>query len=80
MLLRKQSRRLHEVKTAVIEKDQMLEVKATQHINYMHVISGSIQIAEHTLHAGDAIAFLEASDVKALEDAQVIWFDLPEVK
>ncbi len=29
-----------EVKTAVIEKDQMLEVKATQHINYVHVISG----------------------------------------
>lgn len=69
-----------EVKTAVIEKDQMLEVKTTQHINYVHVISGSIQIAEHTLHAGDAIAFLEASDVKALEEAQVIWFDLPEVK
>ncbi len=69
-----------EVKTAVIEKDQMLEVKATQHINYVHVISGSIQVAEHTLHAGDAIALLEASDVKALEDAQVIWFDLPEVK
>lgn len=69
-----------EVKTAVIEKDQMLEVKATQHINYMHVISGSIQVAEHILHAGDAIAFLEASDVKALEEVQVIWFDLPEVK
>ena len=51
-----------------------------RHINYVHVISGSIQIAEHTLHAGDAIAFLEASDVKALEEAQVIWFDLPEVK
>lgn len=64
----------------MIEKDQMLEVKATQHINYVHVISGSIQVAEHTLHAGDAIALLEASDVKALEDTQVIWFDLPEVK
>ncbi|OYW69968.1 MAG: hypothetical protein B7Z24_04755, partial [Pseudomonadales bacterium 32-42-5] len=69
-----------EVKTAVIEKDQILEVKATQHINYVHVISGSIQVAEHTLHAGDAIAFLDASEVKALEDTQVIWFDLPEVK
>ena len=46
----------------------------------MHVISGSIQVAEHILHAGDAIAFLEASDVKALEEVQVIWFDLPEVK
>ena len=33
-----------EVKTAVIEKDQMLEVKATQHINYVHVISGSIKL------------------------------------
>lgn len=67
-----------EVKTAVIEKDQSLTVKATQHMNYVHVISGSVQIAEYTLNAGDALAFLDEVDLKALDDAQVIWFDLPE--
>lgn len=67
-----------EVKTAFIEKGQSLEVKAVQHINYVHVISGAVQIDEHTVHAGDAIAFVDAAQMKALEDAQVIWFDLPE--
>ncbi|QXW25184.1 pirin family protein [Acinetobacter johnsonii] len=67
-----------EVKTAFIEKGQSLEVKAVQHINYVHVISGAGQIDEHTVHAGDAIAFVDAAQMKALEDAQVIWFDLPE--
>ena len=69
-----------EVKTAVINKDQALAIKATQHINYVHVISGAVQIAEYTLNAGDAIAFLDEVDMRALDDAQVIWFDLPEVK
>jgi redox-sensitive bicupin YhaK (pirin superfamily) len=69
-----------EVKTAVLEKDQTLSIKATQHVNYVHVISGSIQVAEHTIHAGDAIAFIDVTEIKALDDAQVIWFDLPEVK
>ena len=67
-----------EVKTAFIEKGLSLEVKAVQHINYVHVISGAGQIDEHTVHAGDAIAFVDAAQMKALEDAQVIWFDLPE--
>lgn len=69
-----------EVKTALIEQGQSLPVEATQHINYVHVISGSVQIAEHTVEAGGAIAFLGASQIKALQDAQVIWFDLPEVQ
>ena len=67
-----------EVKTAVIEKNYALAVKATQHMNYVHVISGSVQINDYTLNAGDAIAFLDDVDMKALDDAQVIWFDLPE--
>ncbi|WP_018572577.1 pirin family protein [Acinetobacter bouvetii] len=67
-----------EVKTAFIEKGQSLEVKAVQHINYVHVISGAVQIDEHTVNAGDAIAFVDAAQMKALEDTQVIWFDLPE--
>lgn len=69
-----------EVKTAVIEQGQHLPLEATQHINYVHVISGAVQIAEHKVEAGGAIAFLEASQIEALEDAQVIWFDLPEVQ
>ncbi|MNF15492.1 hypothetical protein D3C80_2181280 [compost metagenome] len=69
-----------EVKTAVIQQGQRLPVEATQHINYVHVISGSIQIAEHKVEAGSAIAFLEGSQIEALNDAQVIWFDLPEVQ
>ncbi|WP_216936152.1 MULTISPECIES: pirin-like bicupin family protein [unclassified Acinetobacter] len=68
-----------EVKTAVIQQGQSLEVKATQHINYVHVVSGTVQIAEHRVEAGGAIAFLDDSEIKASEDAQVIWFDLPEV-
>ncbi|UUS61775.1 MULTISPECIES: pirin-like bicupin family protein [unclassified Acinetobacter] len=69
-----------EVKSAFLTKGQSLEIRATQHINYIHVISGSVQIAEHKVEAGGAIAFLEDSQIEALEDAQVIWFDLPEVK
>jgi quercetin 2,3-dioxygenase len=67
-----------EVKTAVLNKDQVLPVKTTQHINYVHVIEGRVQIGEYTLHAGDALAFLDEVNMTALDDAQVIWFDLPE--
>mgnify|MGYP000101883879 FL=1 len=69
-----------EVKSALLEKAQALDVAASQRINYLHVISGAIQVAEHTVNAGDAITFAESARIEALEDAQVIWFDLPEVK
>ncbi|MEG2359342.1 pirin family protein [Acinetobacter sp.] len=69
-----------EVKSALLEKAQTLDVAASQRINYLHVISGAIQVAEHTVNAGDAIAFTESAKIAALEDAQVIWFDLPEAK
>lgn len=69
-----------EVKTAVIEQGRALPIKATQYINYVHVLEGSVQIGEYTLNAGDALAFLEEVEIKALENAQLIWFDLPEVK
>jgi len=46
----------------------------------VHVISGAVQISEHKIEAGGAIAFLEASRIEALQDAQVIWFDLPELQ
>ena len=67
-----------EVKTAVLEKDHALTVQATQHLNYVHVIEGSVQIGEYTVNAGDAIAFLDTVEMKALDNAHVIWFDLPE--
>ena len=67
-----------EVKTAVIETGHTLEISATQHVSYVHVISGSIRIAEHNLKAGDAIAFIEPAQIEAVEDARVIWFDLPQ--
>ncbi|WP_374668218.1 pirin family protein [Acinetobacter sp.] len=67
-----------EVKTAFITQGKSLDIQATQHVNYIHVISGAVQMAEHTVNAGDAIAFIDPAEIKALEDAQVIWFDLPE--
>ncbi len=67
-----------EVKTALITKGKHLDIHAEQHINYVHVISGAVQIGEYKVEAGGAIAFLEDSKIEALEDAQVIWFDLPE--
>ncbi|OTG69159.1 hypothetical protein B9T25_00720 [Acinetobacter sp. ANC 4470] len=67
-----------EIKTAVITKDYVLPIQTTQHINYVHVLAGSIKIAEYTLHAGDAIAFTDTNQIEALEDSQIIWFDLPE--
>ena len=62
---------------SIIEKDQILEVKATQHINYVHVISGEVMIADHLVKAGDALVFDETATITALQDSQMIWFDLP---
>ena len=67
-----------EVKTAYLTKDELLSATTTQHVNYVHVVSGAIQIAEHTINAGDAIAFVETAKIRALQNSQVIWFDLPE--
>ena len=73
-----QIRQNAEVKTAVLQKDQYLALQAKHAINYIHVIEGSVSLAEYTLHAGDAIAFTDAVELKALADARMIWFDLPE--
>ena len=67
-----------EVKTAVLEKNHMLPIVATQKVNYVHVISGQIMIEDHPVNAGDALFFNENADIQALEDSQFIWFDLPE--
>lgn len=69
-----------EVKTAVLKKDHLLAVEATQQVNYVHVISGAIQIEDQVVKAGDALLFAENNEIKALEDSQFIWFDLPQTK
>lgn len=66
-----------EVKTAFIQATNTLAIKATQKLNYVHVISGELEIAGETLKAGDALAFAEEAETKALTDSQLIWFDLP---
>jgi len=66
-----------EVKTAFIQATNTLAIKATQKLNYVHVISGPLEIAGETLKAGDALAFAEEAEIKALTDSQLIWFDLP---
>ncbi|MGQ9372914.1 pirin family protein [Acinetobacter tandoii] len=66
-----------EVKTAFIQATHSLAVKSTQKLNYVHVISGELEIAGETLKAGDALAFAEETEIKALADSQLIWFDLP---
>ena len=66
-----------EVKTAVLEQSNTLAVKSTQGLNYIHVIRGEVQIAEHVIKAGDALLFREDSELIANEDSQFIWFDLP---
>lgn len=46
-----------EVKTAVLEQGLSLDIKATQVLNYIHVIRGEILIGEHVVKAGDALLF-----------------------
>lgn len=65
-----------EVKTAYLQKNHVLDVKATQKFNYVHVISGEIKIGEQIVKAGDAFLFDEDSTLTALSESQFIWFDL----
>ena len=67
-----------EVKTAVLEQGLSLDVKATQVLNYIHVIRGEILIGEHVVKAGDALLFSEDAKIVANEEGQFIWFDLPK--
>ena len=46
-------------------------------MNYVHIISGEVQIADHVVKVGDALVFDESATVTALQDSQIIWFDLP---
>lgn len=67
-----------EVKTAVLEANHQLEVKSQFGINYIHVIHGVIEIGEHLVRAGDALVFSDEALLKALDNSQFIWFDLPQ--
>lgn len=66
-----------EVKTAVIHEGLELPIELTKKFNYVHVIEGEIEIAGQIVKPGDAYMFDESSKLKALSQAQVIWFDLP---
>ena len=54
-----------------------LEITARKKVNYVHVISGEVMIADHLVKAGDALVFDETATITALQDSQMIWFDLP---
>lgn len=66
-----------EVKTTFLQANHVLPIKATQKLNYVHLISGEIEISGEKLNAGDALAFAKETSIHALTDSQLIWFDLP---
>lgn len=66
-----------EIKTAVLKAGNVLDIQLSQKFNYVHVIEGEIEIAGQVLKAGDAYLFDASATVKANQDAQMIWFDLP---
>ena len=65
-----------EVKSAFLQQDQRLNVESVHGLNYVHVIDGAVEIGEHLVKAGDALLFRDVTEIKALNDAQMIWFDL----
>lgn len=67
-----------EVKAAYLTEGHQLDVHATHTLNYVHVISGQVMIGEQLVGAGDALLFSEDAQVQALQDTQMIWFDLPQ--
>ncbi|MEB5476035.1 pirin family protein [Acinetobacter pollinis] len=68
-----------EVKTAHLKQNSRLAVKSNHGLNYVHIISGKVSIHNEILSTGDALAFIDLSEIIALEDTQMIWFDLPKV-
>lgn len=66
-----------EVKTAVIHTGHELLAHPTQQLNYVHVIRGEVDIHGERVQAGDALVFGETATIKAIDEAQLIWFDLP---
>lgn len=67
-----------EVKTAVLHAGHELVVSNTQQQSYVHVIRGEVDIAGERVKAGDALVFADVATIKAIDEAQMIWFDLPK--
>ncbi|OTG86216.1 hypothetical protein B9T31_09275 [Acinetobacter sp. ANC 4558] len=67
-----------EVKTAVLQLGEELEAISKFGLNYVHVISGAIEINGQVGKSGDALIHSEQSVIKALENSQFICFDLPQ--
>jgi redox-sensitive bicupin YhaK (pirin superfamily) len=72
-----QIRQDSEVLAAVLEQGCGLNLSKCHRLNYLHVIQGQVQIAEHQLHSGDALIFSDDVQIEAQQDAQLLWFDLP---
>ncbi|WOE32712.1 MULTISPECIES: pirin family protein [unclassified Acinetobacter] len=66
-----------EVKTAVLQDHQHLDVASQFGLNYIHVIRGVIEIGDYIIRAGDALVLSDVTSIYALEESQLIWFDLP---
>lgn len=66
-----------EISTAVLEQGQRLPIQTTRKVHYVHVIEGEVKIGEHIAKAGDALIFNDSAEVEALENARMIWFNLP---
>lgn len=68
-----------EVKTAQLTQGQTLPIVMQYAVNYIHVISGQVTIGEHTLQAGDALAFTEEDSITSINsNSHVLWFDLSQ--
>ena len=66
-----------EISTAVLDQGKTLPITTTRKVHYVHVIEGEVQVGEYTAKAGDALIFNDSADMIALQDARVIWFNLP---
>lgn len=67
-----------EVKSCLLQQEQRLALSSRFGLNYVHVINGAVQIGEHLVKAGDALLFRDEAEIHALNDAQMIWFDLTD--
>lgn len=63
-----------------ITANKTLNIDTSYDIQYLHVVSGSIQIDHHILNTGDAFITKEKQTIKALQDSEIIWFDLPQTQ
>ena len=66
-----------EINTAVLHTGQRLSINKVKKVNYVHLIKGKLKIGEHTIKAGDALVFEDVAEIEAIEESQMIWFNLP---